>query len=359
MEGELQELRDLVTQLRVENERLKQDQPSVSSLASNTTQGNDAAAAVRPTLPGAGAASADRFVFVPRDRKCPKFSGTSGIGIDEWVEEAQACIRARCLSTADQAFFLFDHLEGEAREEIRHRSDADRSNPTLIVEALRELYGCSLSYVALQEAFFSRRQREGETLLEFSLALMGLQEKVKQQSSSAMPNAEILLRDQFVEFVLDPALRRELKQLVRRQPLCTFLDVRGEAIRWEREGMPGGTRPRSQSLPVEYGFQCGVQGEPQAESSSSRSEFAELREMLKLQQEQIGQLTQGLARLQGFQSRNASPRRGPVICRRCQREGHFARDCDGQRAPPRSRPSSRFVPATREEPAHSVQRSEN
>ena len=178
MEGELQELRDLVTQLRVENERLRQEQPSVSSLASNITHGNYAAATARPILPGAGAASADRFVFVPRDRKCPKFSGTSGIGIDEWVEEAQACIRACFLSTADQAFFLFDHLEGEAREEIRHRSAADRSNPTLISEALRELYGCSLSYVALQEPFFSRRQREGETLLESSLALMGLQEKV-------------------------------------------------------------------------------------------------------------------------------------------------------------------------------------
>lgn len=96
--------------------------------------------------------------------------------------------------------------------------------------ALHELYGCSLSYVALQEAFFSRRQREGETLLEFSLSLMGLREKVKQQSSTAMLNAEVLLRDQFVEFVLYPALRRELKQLVRRQPLCTFLDVCSEAI---------------------------------------------------------------------------------------------------------------------------------
>lgn len=268
----MQELRDLVAQLRVENERLRQEQPSVSSLVSNTTPGNDAAA--RPILPGAGARSADRFVFVPRDRKCPNFCGASGI------------------------------------------------------------------------------------LLEFSLALMGLQEKVKQQSSSAMPNVEILFHDQFVEFVLDPTLRRELKQLVRRQPLCTFLDVRGEAIRWEREGSPGGMRPRSQSLPVAYGFQCGVQREPQAESSSSRSEFADLREILKLQQEQIGQLTQGLARLQSFQSRNTSPRRGPVICRQCQCEGHFARDCDGQRAPPRSRPPSRFVSATWEEPVHSVQRSE-
>lgn len=269
MESELQEMRDLVIQLRADNERLRQEQPSVSSPGTSTTNDSDVAAAVtRPALASTGAALVDRFVFVPRDRKCPKFSGTSGIGIEEWVDEAQACMRARCLSLADQAFFLFDHLEGEAREEIRHRPDTDKGNSARIIVVLRELYGCSLSYVALQEAFFSRRQQEGETLLEFSLSLMGLQEKVKQQSSTAMPNAEILLHDQFVEFVLDPALRCELKQLVRRQPSCTFLDVRSEAIRWEREGMPGGARLRSQSLPVTYGLQCGVQGKSQADVSS-------------------------------------------------------------------------------------------
>lgn len=73
--------------------------------------------------------------------------------------------------------------------------------------------------------------------MEFSLALMGLLEKVRQKSSTAMPNAEILLRDQHVEYVCNIPLRRELKQLVLRQPHSTRLEVCGEAIRWEREGM--------------------------------------------------------------------------------------------------------------------------
>ncbi|KAL0186022.1 hypothetical protein M9458_017692, partial [Cirrhinus mrigala] len=70
--------------------------------------------------------------------KCPKFNGRSGIGINEWIEEAQACIRARYLSVSDQAFFLFDHLEGEAREEIRYRSQVERRDPDKIFLALRE-----------------------------------------------------------------------------------------------------------------------------------------------------------------------------------------------------------------------------
>lgn len=110
----------------------------------------------------------------------------------------------------------------------------------------------------------------------------------------------MLLREQFVEFVLDPALCRELKQYVRRQPMCTFLGVRGEAIRWEREGVPGGARGRSQSLPLVCGVQYGVQGTSHVDTggSTAKSELGELRDMLKRQQEQLDQLAQGLARMQ-------------------------------------------------------------
>lgn len=72
--------------------------------------------AVSPSFPDTGLP--ERFVFIPRDRKCPKFNGRTGIDVNEWVEEVCACMRARHMSTVDQAFFLIDHLEGEAREEL-------------------------------------------------------------------------------------------------------------------------------------------------------------------------------------------------------------------------------------------------
>lgn len=213
---------------------------------------------------------------------------------------------------------------------------------------MHELYGCSQSYVALQEAFFSRRQLEGETLLEFSLALIGLLERVKNRSPNAISNAEILLRDQFVEYVTDSSLRRELKQLVRRQPTITLLEIRGEAIRWEREGTPGGARGRSHSMPITYGVQYGVRGGPNqgAESSPQQSELGELRDILKQQQRQLDQITQSFARFQMSSVRSQSPRSGPVTCRRCQRPGHLARDCDGDRLSPRPLPLSMSANAT-------------
>lgn len=345
MEEELQELRDMIAQLRADNERLRQERTSVPLGPSDSS-----APVPGPSIPSqpsnVDVIRPERFVFVPRDRKCPKFNGRVGLSIEEWVEEAQACMRVRYLSDTDKAFYLFDHLEGEAREEIKYRPEVERKDPDQIISALRELYGCSQSYVSLQEAFFSRKQQEGESLLEFSLVLMGLLEQVKQRSPHGMPNSHVLLRDQFVEHVFDSALRRELKQLIRRQPTLTLLEVRSEALRWEREGMPGSTRARSHSVPSAHGIQYGVQGDPFVGVSRSpgNSELAELRDMLKGQQAQLTKLTQSFARLQAPPLRGQSSRQGLVICRRCQKPGHFARDCDEERVPSRPQLPSHSIP---------------
>lgn len=357
MEGELQELRELVAQLRTDNERLRQEQAAAVPGSSS--------APLAPTVPSTASSTSsatpiERLVFVPRERKCPMFRGRSGIGLGEWMEEAEACMRARHLSTSDRAFFLFDHLEGEAREEIKYRSREEREDPAKIIAALQELYGCFDSYVALQEAFFSRRQREGETLQEFSLALMSLMASVRQRAPGDMPNAEAMLRDQFVEQVLDCALRRELKQLVRRQPTATLLEVRSEAIRWEHEGRPGGARGRSHSLPSVCGIQYGVQGSPPVLARSPQvSELSEVREMLKLQQEQLNQLAQSISRLQSSHQPTRSSHRGPLICQRCQQPGHFARECDGVRVPLHRRPSLPASPQQFGRQCHASQPLEN
>ena len=335
----MQQLRELVLQLKADNERLHQERA-----ASPGGSGGAASSFPSSHTPSTGAAAAvtERLVVVPRDRRCPMFNGKTGIGIADWVEEVQACVRARHLSAADQALFIFDHLEGEAREEIKFRSAAERRDPTKIFTILQEMYGCMQPYVTLQQAFFSRHQLEGETLHEFSLALMALMAQVKQCAPDGVPNADVLLRDQFIEHVLDCSLRRELKQFVRRQPTATLLELRSEAIRWEREGLPGSARGRSASLPAAYGLQYRVQGQarPTASVTPAGPGFSDLMDLLKRQQEQLDQLTQTVASLQAPRSQGQGSYNGPLICRRCQQPGHFARECDSVRAPQRRRVNS-------------------
>lgn len=230
----------------------------------------------------------------------------------------------------DQAYFIYDHLEGEAKDEIRYRTRAEREDPKRILAILQDMYGCTKSYVSMQQAFFSRKQQEGESLQEFSHALCCLMEKVKRCAPKKMTDADLLLRDQFVEHVIDANLRRELKRQVRLNPEYTLLEVRAEAIQWEREGRQEEPRCRSYSVPSISAMQYSGS---RAQSTTS-SEFKELRQLLERQQEQLNQLTQGLLALQTTSRPPAKPvRLAAVVCHRCQKPGHYARDCDNERVP--------------------------
>lgn len=325
MANELQELREMVQQLQAGQERLSQER------ASGLRQ-EGPSSAFQETVSNPG--SVERLFYIPRERKCPVFRGRSGITIEEWSEEVQASVRARHLGPLDQAYFMFDHLEGEAKDEIRYRSRVEREDPEKILSILKELYGCSKSHVALQERFFCRKQFEGESLQEFSHALLALMDRIKLCASYIGPNADTLVRDQFVENVQDSALCRELKQLVRQRPELSMLQVRAAAIRWEQESRPDDIR-RGEGRVVPS--MCALQmsrGAPLVKANLESGVVSELKAMLMKQQEQIDQLTQSVASLCASPHSIASSRLA-VICRRCQKSGHYARDCDNERVPAR------------------------
>ncbi|XP_073803888.1 uncharacterized protein [Danio rerio] len=326
MESELDELRRQVQSLQSENEQLQHQansaaRPSVSasSVVDTNAHASGVSDASRPI--------AERIILIPRERRCSTFSGRGDEDVFEWIEEMKSNLRARNLPAREEALFILDHLGGSARSEIKFRPRVEREDPEKVFSVLRELYGCAYSYISLQEQFFSRKQEEGESLQDFSHALFALMEKVVQCAPGGVPNSAILLRDQFVEHVVDNSLCRELKRYVRLHPQSTILDVRKEAIRWVDEGFRPDTRERSHSVPS-LATQYRVQGHgPPSSSRGNSTEIAELKEMLKAQQEQLNRLTQGLQQLQSQHAGNPSRRVNPIICRRCNQPGHIARNC--------------------------------
>lgn len=106
--------------------------------------------------------------------------------------------------------------------------------------------------------FFHRKKQDRETLLEFSLALFNLLEKMKGQSTHGMRNAKILQQEQFVEHGSDCALRRELKQFVANPLLCCWTFTAKLCDGNVREYLGWGAHGRSQSIPSAYGIQYGV-----------------------------------------------------------------------------------------------------
>lgn len=90
----------------------------------------------------------------------------------------------------------------------------------------------------LLHAFSARRQVDGEDLRDYSHALSQLLNLTLQQSPNAVADAQLSLRDQFIEGVCDSTLRRELRRLVREKPDSSLLELREEAMLWTPEDCP-------------------------------------------------------------------------------------------------------------------------
>lgn len=117
-------LNERIQQLQADNDRLRATfgQAGTSgagiSDAYASSSGNDGGGSS-----GAGIANvshrSERYIYLPRERKCPRFSGkdTDTLPVEEWVEEARRSLEVRHMSRAEQALFLYDLLDGEAKNE--------------------------------------------------------------------------------------------------------------------------------------------------------------------------------------------------------------------------------------------------
>lgn len=93
----------------------------------------------------------------------------------------------------------------------------------------------------------------------------------------------MLLRDQFIEHVLDDMLRRELKQRVLQEPAISFVDLRGIAIRWAETSRQGGRiRPRPYSCDTYSQAVDSFEGSTNAVIARPNDEIAEIKVLTAL-----------------------------------------------------------------------------
>ena len=134
---------------------------------------------------------------------------TDLLTVEQWVEEVRRCLEVRHMPIVEQLLFIKDHLDGGAKAEVDFYPLNGRDTPDKIFAILTENYSCTQSYVAVQLQLFQRTQREGETLRDYCCVLKSLMDITVHKTPGGIPNHDLILRDQFIEHVLDDTLCRE------------------------------------------------------------------------------------------------------------------------------------------------------
>lgn len=299
--------------------------------------------AVMSSIANLGDVQTRSIVYIPREKQIVPFSGEPGKDVhtvDEFIEEVERAMRARSLRREDQVDFILSQLKGSALEEVKLCMGGQAKQPSDLFAYLRGAFGEKRTTPQLLHAFYARRQLDGEDLRDYSHALSQLLNSALQQSPNVVADAQLALRDQFIEGVRDSTLRRELRRLIREKPESNLFDVREEAMMWTLED-----RPRSTSVARNRNL-VGDSTDEVPEKTDSTVTLHEVVKIITQQGKAIGELTNAVRELtmqnasSGGVTKGGRPKiqpkytaDGQPICLRCEGVGHMARHCTTPRKP--------------------------
>ena len=285
------------------------------------------------------------YVYVPRERQITPFSGDpakDGRSVEEFIEEVARVVRARGQNTGDQIDFVLSLLRGSALEEVRLCTGGEPDDVSELFTLLREAFAEKRTVAQLLQAFYGRRQRENETLQEYSHALSQVLRLALKQRTDAVSDARVAVRDQFIEGVRDVSLKRELRRMVRDRPRCTLLEVREEAIAWSLEDQRDTKVAQTKQVVCDS-----IRKEGLGTGTLQEKPEVSLEDIVKMVSEQskaIGELTIALKEGMGQKDRTyrdwgGRPRPKPQftddgkpICFKCKEPGHISRECPQRKA---------------------------
>ena len=156
--------------------------------------------------------------------------------IDEWLSSFDLFARQCGVAEGDRAVLLLDYLGGCAKEEALCYPDDVRRDFGALVFRLRRVFGPWETVTSLYADFYSRMQSVGETLAEFSRALIRLHQRIEGAAPTVAERqalavlADAAWKHQFVVGVRDEWARHELRRLMLRLADKPFIIVREEAL---------------------------------------------------------------------------------------------------------------------------------
>ena len=128
---------------------------------------------------------------------------------------------------------LVDYLGGCAKQEVLCHPDEVRRDFGALVFLLRRVFVPWQTVTSLYANLYSRMQSVGETLAEFSRALIRLHQRIEGAATTVAERQALTvlgdgaIKHQFVVGVRDEWLRHELRRLMLRSADRPFIVVRG------------------------------------------------------------------------------------------------------------------------------------
>eukprot|EP00745_Piridium_sociabile_P039241 TRINITY_DN729_c0_g1_i4.p1 TRINITY_DN729_c0_g1~~TRINITY_DN729_c0_g1_i4.p1 ORF type:complete len:414 (+),score=73.91 TRINITY_DN729_c0_g1_i4:490-1731(+) len=164
----------------------------------------------------------------------PHFSGDAADGpADDFVAEVDRVLAVYPMSDEMAAYFIISHLTGIAHREVTLYTLEETDTPEKVTGILLGVFGDKRRITTLMKVFFNRDQQPKESLLDYSHAVRSLERSIRRKKPEILPDD--IVRDKFIDGLVDPTLRRDLRRLVRRNPLTSFCQARDCALRLAQE----------------------------------------------------------------------------------------------------------------------------
>ncbi|XP_033117093.1 uncharacterized protein LOC117117025 [Anneissia japonica] len=265
--------------------------------------------------------------------KLTKFKGSkasSEPSLTEWLEDFAAYANQYGLSDARRAQALLDHLGGSAKEELLCYGLDVRGDHRRIIEVLKERFGPQETNASLSETLHNRVQQDGESLAEFSLALMRIYGKMEAATSDATERAALTrlrdntLKERLVRGVREKWVHRELRRIEIECRGRSFMEMRRSALEFFQDQEPASRRPPG--VYEVYADRVHTTSHERADKSTEKQrELSREVSTLKDEMEKLRLVIERMDR-PGPTTKGKTPVK-EITCYKCGQKGHYKRHC--------------------------------